>query len=858
MPLQLSRFFIGREAFLWCLHEKLKNGSAVALTGLSGIGKTQTALAYAYNHRQDYSAVLWVQAATRNELVAGFVTLATVLGLPEQDVQKQMQIVEAVKCRLEQFPNWLLILDNANDLSLVREFIPVHHSGRLLLTTLAQATGEMAEDIELDYFPPDIGALFLLRRAKRLALGAPLDAAVPDDQAAATAITWKLGGLPLALDQAGAYLEEMRLAPCEYLPLYQQAGQSLRAQRGELAADHPSVKVTFSLAFSQVAATSPAAAELLRLCAFLHPNGIPEEILIEGAAELGPVLGHVLGQPLGLIELRREVSRFSLLHRDVASRTLLIHPVVQAVLRDDMETTTEMNLATIAVNLLVSTFPVESQRVHAWDRCTQLLPHALAVADHAEKLKVNLDKVGYLLNKIGVYLYKRAQYNQAELIIERALKIHKEIFGCNNLKTAIDFKDLSNIYHACGRYKEAESLIEKALMICENAIGCDNSRTVLVDFFNDLAGLYQDQGRYNEALSFYQRALKIEKSISIPDKEKIITTLNRLASLLCIQGCYSQAEHYYKHALEVQDSILHDGTLEPDPNDRATTLNGLASVYKDQKRYTQAEPLYQSALALWEQILGKDHPYVANALNNLAMLYLEERHYAKARGIYQRVRIIYEEVLKITNHCDFAMLLNNIAETYRGDGSFDKAEQLYRQALKIWENIMGMDNPQVAFVFNNLAVLLQSKKDYVEAESLYCRAQEIWEKNLKNDNHPLLANLFYNLAILYSTENRYSDAEIFYQRALTAWEKTLGPDHHEIAKVFHGLSLLYKKQARYPEATLFCRRALDVLQKGDLEPAYYELSRTIKNDCKNILHRGGIWDRLIWRINNFKAKLFLV
>jgi len=199
VPLRPSPFFTGREALLTYLHEALQARGAVALTGLGGIGKTQAALAYAYGHRQDYRAVLWVRAETRDELVAGFTTLATVLDLPERNAAEQAQSVAAVQRWLEQSPDWLLILDNADDLSLAREFLPVHRPGRLLVTTRATATGEVAEGLEVKHLPPDVGALFLLRRAKRLDRAAALATASPEDQAAARTVAEELSGLPLAL-----------------------------------------------------------------------------------------------------------------------------------------------------------------------------------------------------------------------------------------------------------------------------------------------------------------------------------------------------------------------------------------------------------------------------------------------------------------------------------------------------------------------------------------------------------------------------------------------------------------------------------------------------------------------------------
>jgi hypothetical protein len=56
----------------------------------------------------------------------------------------------------------------------------------------------------------------------------------------------------------------------------------------------------WALSFEKIEKVSPAAAELLRFCAFLHPDGIPEEKFIEGAPELGPVLGPVGSDAFGL------------------------------------------------------------------------------------------------------------------------------------------------------------------------------------------------------------------------------------------------------------------------------------------------------------------------------------------------------------------------------------------------------------------------------------------------------------------------------------------------------------------------------------------------------------------------------
>src|SRR2546430_2394136 len=173
-----------------------------------GIGKTQLALEYAYRYHQDYQAVLWARAESTEALVSSYITIAALLRLPEREAKEQEIIVQAVKTWLQTHHGWLLILDNADELMLLPDFLPPSLGGQLLLTTRAVATGRLAHRIEIETLLPEQGALFLLRRAALISLDAELSQAVPQERNLALQISQELGGLPLALDQAGAYLEE--------------------------------------------------------------------------------------------------------------------------------------------------------------------------------------------------------------------------------------------------------------------------------------------------------------------------------------------------------------------------------------------------------------------------------------------------------------------------------------------------------------------------------------------------------------------------------------------------------------------------------------------------------------------------
>ncbi|MDR4460475.1 MAG: TIR domain-containing protein [Nitrospirales bacterium] len=336
IPLERNPFFTGREEILGEIHEALVSTKRAALSGLGGIGKTQTAVEYAYRHKDDYSHILWVKAEYKESLTSDFTQLASVLNLPEKQAQDQQEIVKAVQRWLQQHDQWLLILDNADDLYLIQPFIQNLQTGHILLTTRAQATGTISK-VEVRELPEQEGVVFLLRRAKLVHKGTPYETTSQELRIQAMAIIKELDGLPLALDQAGAYIEATHCGLAAYFELYQSHGIELLKERGLFAPGHPDpVATTWVLSFQKIEQANPAAAELLRFCAFLHPDSIPEELITERASELGPVLGPVAGNALSFNNAIGDILNFSLIHRDMNTHTLEIHRLVQAIILESL------------------------------------------------------------------------------------------------------------------------------------------------------------------------------------------------------------------------------------------------------------------------------------------------------------------------------------------------------------------------------------------------------------------------------------------------------------------------------------------------------------------------------------------
>lgn len=419
VPLQRNPFFTGREALLTRLHDQFHTTKTSALTrvqaisGLGGIGKTQIAVEYTYRYQDEYEAVLWVGAETRLSLFTNFVKLAAVLQLPTKDTQDQEQVAVAVKHWLETHTGWLLILDGADDVRMATEILPMGGKGHILLTTRDQAVVTIPNRIEIEKLDKQEGTLLLLRRSRLISDDDLIEAVEKSRRSAAEAIVQAVDGLPLALDQAGTFIEETGCGLAGYLNLYHTHRKDLLQRRSSLPTDHPeAVANTWSLSFQMIEQTNRAAAALLRLCAFLAPDAIPEEILTEGAPDLGNVLGSVTADPLKFNMAISVLLRYSLLKRDVDTKTFSIHRLVQTMLRDEMGPKAQRQWAERAVRAVNRVFP--DPKMETWAQCERYLPHVQVCAELIAHYQLHFPEAARLLDRAGDYLQDHTRYNEAE------------------------------------------------------------------------------------------------------------------------------------------------------------------------------------------------------------------------------------------------------------------------------------------------------------------------------------------------------------------------------------------------------------------------------------------------------------
>jgi tetratricopeptide (TPR) repeat protein len=649
-----NEFFTGREKELARLREALaKDGDMAAVWGLPGVGKTALANEFAWRYGEGYGLVLWVSAASEEEMTAGLAGLAEEVGVAGVAEQKTAERAAAVKRRLAERPGWLLILDNVDGLEAVRRVFESggewRRRGKVLLTSrLDNFDGLGVKDVvHLETFSEAEGLEFLKRRSRKSEFEG-------EEAAAARELTRELGGLALALDQAAAYVRETPTTFREYLALYRaEAGKLLRERGG--ADGHGSVTATFELAFERLAKENPAAGDLVRASAFLGDADMPEGIFVRGGGELGERWSETAKSGADYLKAVRDAKRFALIgrdERDAKEGRLTMQRLVRVVIREKMAEAERRTWAERTVRALNAAYP-DPSNFGQWAECERFLAHAQASAKWISEYGFEFAEAGRVLNDMGYYLSERGQYEAARPLYERALRIAEKALGKEHPDTATSLNNLGALYKEQKDYEKAQSLFEQSLNIREKVLGKEHPDTATS--LNNLATLYQAQEKYAQAEEGYKQALDIREKVLGKEHADTATTLNSLAALYEAQGEYGKAEALFERALAIREKVR--GAEHPDT---ATSLNNLAALYDAQGEYGKAQPLYERALAIREKALGEDHPLMLQSLNNLAVLYSEQEAYGKAQPLYERALAIREKALG-EDHPLMLQSLNNLA-----------------------------------------------------------------------------------------------------------------------------------------------------------------------------------------------------
>jgi Tetratricopeptide repeat len=616
----------GREGLLADLDTQLagegdQRPQMVALWGLGGAGKTSVAVEYAHRHLAEVGVAWKFPAEDATVMAAGFAELAA--QLRAQDLPGSRDPVASVHAVLAASPaDWLLVFDNAPCRAAVEEFLPPAGPGRMLVTSQS-AVWPPGQAVEVPVLDPQVAAEFLVTRTG--------DA----DQQAARELATQLGGLPLGLEQAAAYIQATGTSLAWYVALFRDRRADLLG-RGE-DAEHPlSVAATLGLALSRLGDEAPAAVGLVRLLACLAPEPAPLALLLadaRAAGQLAPgvadTVGPLLGDPVAMGDAVAALRRYSLVTRD--GDAVLVHRLVQAITLDQVPADTRPQWEQAAATLVEAAIPDDALLPEAWPACAVLLPHARAA----------LDLTSDGMWQIARYLGHSGSYPAARDLVRLIADAHREddAYGAEHPRTLAARHNFAHWTGMAGDPAAARDLFAALLPIRDRVSGPEH-----LDTLNDRFELARWTGEAGDAVAARDQLaelLPIFERVSGPERWDTLAARHELASWTGEAGDAAAARDGLAQLLHVREQVVSD----PEHPATLAVRGNLARWTGEAGDPAAARDQYAALLPVDERVLGPDHPATLAARADLAHWTGHAGDRAAARDQYAALLSVDERVL---------------------------------------------------------------------------------------------------------------------------------------------------------------------------------------------------------------------
>ncbi|MEU8552032.1 tetratricopeptide repeat protein, partial [Streptomyces roseoverticillatus] len=727
-PASVSGTFVGREEQLDRLHSMLSaSGDAVvtqlaAVHGLGGIGKSTLAQEYAVRHRHAYTVVWWINAESPEQIEAGLSALARRLCPHWAYSAGSDECVAWAMTWLQWHPGWLLVFDNVEDPGDLRAWLGALSGGHHLATS-RKATGwhNIAPTLPLGLLSPDASADLLCA----LAFGGRK--ATAEQRREAEALASDLGYLPIALEQAGAYLYQTG----KEMAAYRRALPRMLDKSSDGIDPERTVAKVWKQSVAAIGRRDPLAVTVLQSLAWLAPDAIPRSLLTWLAPESDP---DVLDDALGVLHAYNMIT--------LTGSTLSVHRLLQAVLRTSPSTDdTPISTGRSAVEqALLQALPDPDQPLptvtRAWEA---LLPHLTALAGNlppGSATEATFDLFAAAANHVR----RAGQMPRAISLLMKTLAQSEQVLGDTHPDTLISRNNLAYAYRSAGDLGRAIPLLEATLAQSEEVLGDTHPDTLISR--SNLAGAYESAGDLGRAIPLYEATLAQSEQVLGDTHPDTLNSRNNLAGAYESAGDLGRAIPLYEATLAQSEEVL--GDTHPDT---LISRNNLAGAYESAGDLGRAIPLYEATLAQSEQVLGDTHPDTLNSRNNLAGAYESAGDLGRAISLYEATLAQREQVLGDT-HPDTLISRNNLAYGYERAGDLGRAIPLYEATLAQREQVLGDTHPDTLISRNNLAGAYESAGDLGRAIPLY-EATLAQREQVLGDTHPSTLNSRNNLAYAY-------------------------------------------------------------------------------------------------------------
>ncbi|MEV4568597.1 FxSxx-COOH system tetratricopeptide repeat protein [Nonomuraea sp. NPDC049419] len=758
---QRNNNFTGRAQLLRNLHESLMSNVAAvvphALHGLGGVGKTVLAIEYAYRYRSEYDLVWYIPADQPMLVKSSLAGLARELRLPISASAKVEEAAEAALDALRRgdpYEKWLLIFDNADEVEEINTIAP-RGPGHVLITSRNHSWQGVVPTVPVNVFPREESVEFLVKRVGQ---------GITETEA--NQLAEALGDLPLALEQAGALQVETGISVEEYLRLLDE--ETTRLLGTNKPTDYPlSMSAAWTLSVQQLTARMPKAVEVLRCCAFLGPEPIPRDLFQRLPADYaaGSKLAEILADPILTSRVIRELGRYALVKIDSANRTIQVHRLIQALLRDDLPKTEHAAMRGEAHLLLaaaVASFEPDDNA--AWPRYAALLGHVSPAGVHHSRDS----RTRRFALSIVRYLYSSGDFKSAQTLVELFIAQWQADSGPDDYSVLAAQRHQAIIIRELGDIAGSFELNQQLMIRMRDVLGEDHEETLLLR--NSHGADLRFRGDFGEALQHDLDSLGRHETVFGPEHRRTLRAMNNLALDYLLLGEYDKASELQTTTFERQRASAGVSSLNV-----LSSWNGLARITRLQGQYREACDLGEDAYEFGVEQLGPEHPWTLRVAKDLS---IAKRRDGKVEESLDLARRTFDTQVRNTgmDHPDALAAGLCLANAQRAFGDVVEALELLEDLTPRFKKMYGDDHPFKYGCDTNLALLLRINGRTEEAVDLDRAAREGLDRRLARDHHFTLTCAI-NLASDLAAMNEHEQAIRLGESTLGKLRTRFGLDH---------------------------------------------------------------------------------